>query len=310
VEAALFPHLFLQGDGYMSPEYALHRYCVLRMRQSFSIFTLYKPYVLVLYVLLSMQRCISAMKAYDTRQKAIRIRSRNPDVSRTALTKKLLKRALPATLYQSPQWWRHQLNDMKAIVNHRGLPTFFLTLTADEFSEFRFSEMKTLERFLQQLDLGQLHCYIKVGGEVLYHIFASTLFVDMQVSWQDCPIECARAFHARVSTFLKEHVLCSNNPLFGYVEEHVIRFEAQGRGSLHVHINLYIRLAHIAAATAEITCTGVGQLNSDGTERLRPTDPVVRLLPFQPKKRAHAHSQSLYLLICLCLSHRKPDCLT
>ncbi len=98
-----------------------------------------------------------------------------------------------------------------------------------------------------------------------------------QVTWKDCSVECARAVHARVTAFFNKYICCpaEQNPLFGRILEKVLRYESQGRGSLHVHALLWTHPEDVDAITAEITCTGPGELNAAGTERICPTDPMV-----------------------------------
>lgn len=156
LEAALFPHLFPDGEGYMDGSMQLHWYCQMRMRQAFSAFTLYKPYLLLMYGLLCMHRCVTAMKQMRVKDEIIRQRTRDPSIDSVRLTRRLLKDTIPVTLKYSPQWWGRQHADLKAVVRRRGLPSFFLTLTADEFSATRFPEMEAMDSLLQDLDLGSV----------------------------------------------------------------------------------------------------------------------------------------------------------
>lgn len=98
-----------------------------------------------------------------------------------------------------------------------------------------------------------------------------------QVSWQDCPVECSRAFLCRTKEFLARYVLCKadDGPMFGRVLEHVVRYETQNRGSLHAHILLWVEADDIPAVTAEISATCPGELDAAGSARVCPMDPVV-----------------------------------
>ncbi|KAK9830171.1 hypothetical protein WJX72_010132 [[Myrmecia] bisecta] len=86
---------------------------------------------------------------------------------------------------------------------------------ADEHSNLRFEEMPAFEDFIDRFDAG--------------------------LEWYDCPAECALLFHTRLQAFLREHVTCDKNGkggIFGRVRCKVVRYEVQGRGSLHAHILL------------------------------------------------------------------------
>lgn len=46
------------------------------------------------------------------------------------------------------------------------------------------------------------------------------------LSWRDCPAECAKLFHERVQAFMRDH-LHGSQPLLGRVQHHVVRYELQ-----------------------------------------------------------------------------------
>ena len=74
------------------------------------------------------------------------------------------------------------------------------------------------------------------------------------------------------------YILCEDNPILGRVEEHVTKFECQGRGSLHAHLLLWIAKDHVDWVTNHITATSPGELSPNGTCRIRPVDPMVRFI--------------------------------
>jgi hypothetical protein len=94
---------------------------------------------------------------------------------------------MPGSLPNSPEWHRNQLLDLLAMVDAWGLPSIFLTLTADEVSKIRWQEIDHLEKILKTL--------------------------NKTFTWQDAPVECAAFFHARVQAFMKEHILSENGVL-------------------------------------------------------------------------------------------------
>ncbi len=46
------------------------------------------------------------------------------------------------------------------------------------------------------------------------------------LSWRDCPAECATLSHERVQAFMRDH-LHGSQPLLGRVQHHVVRYELQ-----------------------------------------------------------------------------------
>ncbi len=161
LEAALQPHLFPTGCGPATSDIQLATYCKLRVSQFFSGFTLFKPYSLFMYSLLMMQRGISALRFAHIERRAESFRRRNPHAPEAEMTRHLLKNCLPPTLEQSPKWWSQQLADLKAVVRARGLPTLFVTFTADEFSSTCFPEYEKLKVFLEKQEFSQV-CHVQL----------------------------------------------------------------------------------------------------------------------------------------------------
>ena len=77
-------------------------------------------------------------------------RKRHPDANDEKLIKHIIKYSLPSTLPNTPSWHRRNLQDLLALVDRWGLPTHFLTLTADEFSTSRWEEVETLEDMVRK----------------------------------------------------------------------------------------------------------------------------------------------------------------
>jgi hypothetical protein len=62
----------------------------------------------------------------------------------------VVKYTVPISLPGSPSWHRKQLNDLLFLVQEWGMPHLFLTLTADEASEMRWTEVNDLEAHLNK----------------------------------------------------------------------------------------------------------------------------------------------------------------
>lgn len=88
-------------------------------------------------------------------------------------------------------------------MDRHGIPSLFLTLTADEVSELRWPEVEQMENKLK------------------------ALLKPNVVTWQDMPCEMARLFADRVRSFMEQHVLSKTRPILGRVLHWMVRFESQ-----------------------------------------------------------------------------------
>lgn len=61
---------------------------------------------------------------------------------------------VPPSIPGSPQWHGNALKDLLTKASTYGMPHLFLTLTADEVSELRWEEIKSLEEHLQRFNAG------------------------------------------------------------------------------------------------------------------------------------------------------------
>ena len=138
------------------------------------------------------------------------------------------------------------------------MPTFFLTLTADECSELRWEEIGDLEAFLQK--------------------------IDNSMSWQDAPVECARLFVARCRAFIRDHIL-KDDGILGRVQHHMIRWEAQHRGSLHAHVLLWVDDADADRVADEIMAYVPAAYDEQQCSWIAP-DPI-----------SHPHEHALYKIV-------------
>ena len=136
--------------------------------------------------------------------------------------KHITRYKLPGTVAGSPSWFRDKLADLLAVVDNDTLPGLFLTLTADEHSPTRWPEMDALESVLHE--------------------------INPALTWQDAPVEAARIFVDRVNAFMQKYVVCDclegrepgTGGIYGHVYRYMIRYEVQGRHSLHAHIMLWL----------------------------------------------------------------------
>ena len=106
------------------------------------------------------------------------------------------------------------------------MPSLFLTLTSDEVSSTKWPEITELEALLRK--------------------------THPTATWNDMPVECALLFHKRLQNFLRTHILGPKGGMLGRVQHHIIKYEVQGRDSLHAHIVLWLHLDDVDNITSEI----------------------------------------------------------
>jgi len=67
-------------------------------------------------------------------------------MSEEDILKQIVKYKLFANILGTPQWHKTQLQDLLCMVEHFGMPQFFLTLTVDETSFFQWKKLLTLKK--------------------------------------------------------------------------------------------------------------------------------------------------------------------
>lgn len=153
IELALFTFLFPDGQGAFDGK----QFCVYlksRMQQNFSLFTLYKPYLILMLHLRQIHRLLSECREEVLQRELKKRKRRQPHLTEAEIMKQCLTWKVPGTVPNSPRAYREYLRDVITMVNNRGMPHFFLTLTCDEVSESRWQEIADLEQVLEKLDVG------------------------------------------------------------------------------------------------------------------------------------------------------------
>ncbi|EFJ41020.1 hypothetical protein VOLCADRAFT_107856 [Volvox carteri f. nagariensis] len=149
-EMAMFPYLFPFGFGAFMGGTTLVKYLAYRAKCLFSVWTLCKPYLLLMYVLRQSARLQDQNTEAVLESALLDYKSQHPNVSDEDAIRHILKHKLPATLPNTPAWHRSNLQDLLCMVDRFGMPSFFLTLTTDEVSATRWPEVETLEQKLQE----------------------------------------------------------------------------------------------------------------------------------------------------------------
>ena len=162
-------------------------------------------------------------------QEVLHFMKHNPTKTYNDAINSIAIHTVPDSIPGTPAWHKQKLNDLKAIVNKKGLPHLFHLLTSDDTSDTRWCEIDSLEVLLQQF--------------------------GTHLNWHDAPCEHAELFHKRLHDFLHAFVfdVPGSNRIFGRVNFHVTRLECQQRGSLHAHIMLWLEDDDMSAATNAFT---------------------------------------------------------
>ena len=129
--------------------------------------------------------------------------------SEEAVLDKLVKQRVSDAVDGSPQFFKAGKRKLDSMVRDLGLPAYFLTITMNETGPTRSKEYSVVQEFMQT-----------------WH---------PTFDWRDAPLECNRLFLARFEHVLNNHLLLPDGPL-GTVTDYAIRYECQGRVSLHVHM--------------------------------------------------------------------------
>ena len=194
-----------------------------------------------------------------------------PDKTEPEVFRVLQKRVINANVPGSPSYHYHHLQDLLQRSNDWRLPHILLTLTADELSNLRWTSINDMEAFVSRHMAGQL--------------------------WQDLPAECGHLFRDRMEHFLKEHLLRSDGQgVLGRVQHHFTRYEVQMRGSLHVHILLWLHPDDVDKTTSEIMASLPCKYTLDDngywapchpTAEEQTTTPAGKLYQYVQRKQMH-----------------------
>lgn len=230
-ENAMFPYMFPQGSGMYEPitkgtgkKTSFSDYVTHRALQAFSLFTLQPVYIMLMHQIqqaLTSLRMVKKVRVLDTELRSYQ--RRHPDSTMQDALGTILHDAVPHTAPNSPQYFSNKLRDLKACAQKKGMPHAFVTVTVDETNMPEFKAVNTF--------LGRFH-----------------------KCWKDAPIECSRVFLARWKALLNDHIL-SGEKILGNVDEYVLRYECQGRQSLHIHMCVWLKTtADVNILKRDLTC--------------------------------------------------------
>ncbi|KAG2482459.1 hypothetical protein HYH03_018605 [Edaphochlamys debaryana] len=242
-EEAHFPFLFPDAMGAcVGSTLSLCEYLRYRSRCLFSLFTLCKPYLMLMYVLRQATMMRSSYIESVLESAVTEYKAKHPEASDQEVVHHVIKHKLPETLPNTPAWHRKNLQDLLCLVDRWGMPSLFLTLTADEVSDTRWPEVQNINEKLQDFCSG--------------------------FTWKDAPAENAYLFHCRCKAFMHEVLQAARvegkpGPL-GRVTHWVSRYEVQNRHSVHAHIILWLHPDDVEQACSEIVgCVPADYLGDD-----------------------------------------------
>ena len=148
-ESGLFPALFPGGKGYNKGDMKMLDYIKQRCQQLFSPFTLCKEYVLAMSMVRAVLDVTNKTTETVLEDAFFKEKKKHPHLPDQLIYKKLQKRYVPAAVVGSPSYHRNALENLKAVVDIKGIPSLFVTLTADEGTQLRWREVEDMEAFIQ-----------------------------------------------------------------------------------------------------------------------------------------------------------------
>ena len=130
------------------------------------------------------------------------------------------------TIRNSPQYWENQKRDVFAMIRQLGIPTLFLSLSANDL---HWAELIiALGKLVDNKDYSEA-----VGNNTLSWETRSRLV-------QSDPVTCVRHFDQRVTHFIETVLKSPHSPL-GILQDYFYRVEFQQRGSPHIHMLAWIQ---------------------------------------------------------------------
>lgn len=198
LEQALFPHLFPFNTGTWDGVVSICANLRLHCSQLFSPFTLCKNCLMLTFHVrqahVLSQNCSSSMLQRDIDHYT----TDHPHATQQHIMQHVLKHTVPSAVPGSPAWFKRELQNLLAMVDAWGLPSFHLMLTADEHSPLKQTEINDMEQLLKS--------------------FCNSY------TFENALVECSAHFLERIQDFLREHMLHEKG-ILGNCQHYVIRYE-------------------------------------------------------------------------------------
>lgn len=119
------------------------------MKCSFSCWTLFKPYLPIMFIIKQTEQLRSTCSESVLAKDINKYLKKQPDASDQEILKHVLKHSVPSSMPGTPSWHYSHLQDLLLMVEELGMPTLFMTLTADEVSEYKWQSITDLEKFMK-----------------------------------------------------------------------------------------------------------------------------------------------------------------
>jgi ATP-dependent DNA helicase PIF1 len=105
-----------------------------RMLCGFSLFTLYKPYLMIMYLVRQCNLLHSSCSENVLERDMKAYRRAHPGCTEEEVIRNCLKFSVPSTIPGTPGWHYQALQDLLAMVKVNGMPQLFWTATMDDVS--------------------------------------------------------------------------------------------------------------------------------------------------------------------------------
>jgi hypothetical protein len=175
-----------------------------------------------------------------------------PAASETAKLDRLIKQRVPDSVDGSPGSFKKGKQDLDAMVRQLGLPSHFITITMNETGLHRSKEYECVDDIMQSWNAA--------------------------FDWHDAPVECNRAFITRFEHVFHDYIK-EGPQILGPVSDYAIRYECQGRGSLHVHMCIWLKSQEAVQALDERIIAYIPADYDDSSQQfVPPLDPVLARL--------------------------------
>ncbi|GAX77275.1 hypothetical protein CEUSTIGMA_g4721.t1 [Chlamydomonas eustigma] len=276
LELAVFCVLFPHAMGYFKGGTRLGDYLFYRMSCGFSNFTLYKPYLMLMFLVRQCNMLHSQCSKAVIEKDMAAFRKNSPDQNEEEAVRHAMKHVLPATIPGSPAWHYNALQDLLAVVNENGMPDLFWTVTMDEVSELKWQPVRDMEALLKN--------------------FCNSM------SFKDAPVECARLFDEKLQRAIKQWLFIKGGKqkgVLGRVKDYLIRYEVQDRGSVHAHVIFWLHDDDVEAACSKIRSCMPAAWDDEAGKFVRPTSYPLAALFFDIVHRKQRH---------VCTAVGEPDC--
>lgn len=173
------------------------------------------------------------------------------DATQGNVLDRLVKHRIPESIEGSPTYFKKSKRDLDTMVRELGLPSLFIAITMNESGDHRGFEYTMIDEAMKSWNAAS--------------------------DWQDAPIECNRAFIARLDHVLHNFTLVGPRVL-GHVKDYAIRFECQRRGSLHVHMCIWLDETDVSSLDERIIACVPTAYNTTTGEFIEPPDLLLKRL--------------------------------